>query len=279
VAHVWAHKLQAEARTPGNGNLSFSGDTIYSYGSHFPIARHVTTKQGKAAVLFTTRTYSATTAKHCREVAGSLRGLDIPVFKVHDVNGEPNSNFDGLEVEFRHTLELAAKARSGKDMRLADAEAEMNNANAYAEAFGYRRRLKMPGDLQEIKEAVNRAQAKARKEQKIRDDKIREERSELLSKWAGVHLVWKRGFEYCRLSGDKSQVETTKQAMVEVPFVKRALRTVLKLYATGATYKRNGERIPVGPYVLDSVDQDGTIKVGCHVFEKPEVLRLAELLK
>lgn len=42
----------------------FRGDTIYSYGQHFPIARHVTGTRGRAAVLFTTRDYSKTTSKH-----------------------------------------------------------------------------------------------------------------------------------------------------------------------------------------------------------------------
>ena len=40
IPHLWAHRTQDEARNR-QGNLYFTGDTIYSYGSHFPIARHV----------------------------------------------------------------------------------------------------------------------------------------------------------------------------------------------------------------------------------------------
>ena len=40
VAHLWANKSQDSARESG-GRFYFVGDTIYSYGSHFPIARHV----------------------------------------------------------------------------------------------------------------------------------------------------------------------------------------------------------------------------------------------
>jgi len=279
VAHVWAHKLQNTARTPGRGSLWFEGDTIYSYGRHFPIARHVVTKQGNAAVLFTTRTCSNTTSRHCGDVRGSLRGLDIPVFNVHDVLAiGPQDNFDSLEAGFKRVLELVARARSRKDRYLADAQAEINNANSYAEAFGLRRRLKMPGDLRKIKEALDRELVRAKKDRKLRDERDRAEKSRKLSDWAGTFMAWRRDFDYCRLKGDKSLVETTRQVVVETRFVKRALRTVLRLYSTGATYKRNGERIPVGQYVLDSVDQDGTVKVGCHVFDKPEVLRLAKLL-
>jgi len=38
VAHVWAQQVQDEERS---GNMFFEGDTIYSYGHHFPIARFV----------------------------------------------------------------------------------------------------------------------------------------------------------------------------------------------------------------------------------------------
>ena len=55
IPHLWAHRTQDEARNR-QGNLYFTGDTIYSYGSHFPIARHVTNDAGERAVLFTTAT-------------------------------------------------------------------------------------------------------------------------------------------------------------------------------------------------------------------------------
>ena len=57
---------------PQSGNnFYFDGDTIYSYGSHFPIARHVETKRGRA-VLFTTRDYSVTTSGHKWTVLAAL---------------------------------------------------------------------------------------------------------------------------------------------------------------------------------------------------------------
>ena len=41
IPHLWAHKTQDEARN-GTGSFYFTAATIYSYGSHFPIATHVT---------------------------------------------------------------------------------------------------------------------------------------------------------------------------------------------------------------------------------------------
>ena len=60
IPHLWAHRTQDEARNR-QGNLYFTGDTIYSYGSHFPIARHVSSETGERAILFTTGTHSVTT--------------------------------------------------------------------------------------------------------------------------------------------------------------------------------------------------------------------------
>ena len=50
VAHLWAHKSQDFARNPGH-NFYFHGDTIYSYGSHFPVARHVENKRRPSGAL------------------------------------------------------------------------------------------------------------------------------------------------------------------------------------------------------------------------------------
>jgi hypothetical protein len=80
VPHLWAHHTQDEARNR-QGNLYFTGDTIYSYGSHFPIARRVTNDAGQRAVLFTTASYSVTTSGHCSAVRYAIPS-GVPVFHV-----------------------------------------------------------------------------------------------------------------------------------------------------------------------------------------------------
>ena len=52
IPHLWAHQTQDEARN-GTGSFYFRGATIYSYGSHFPIATHVKGSQGQPGILFT----------------------------------------------------------------------------------------------------------------------------------------------------------------------------------------------------------------------------------
>jgi len=76
VAHLWANKHQNEARTSTN-NFYFYDDSIYSYGSHFRIAKHVRNEAGEAGVLFTTRSYSNTTAKHINTTFMACRNQNI----------------------------------------------------------------------------------------------------------------------------------------------------------------------------------------------------------
>jgi hypothetical protein len=71
VAHSWANKLQASAKTR-NGKLFFDGDAIYSYDKYFCIAQH--TSDG---VLFTTRTYNAATDRHINIVRNSVNHLKL----------------------------------------------------------------------------------------------------------------------------------------------------------------------------------------------------------
>lgn len=88
IAHLWAHKTQTSARN-GQGNFYFDGDTIYSYGSHFPIARHVAAAAGNA-VLFTTRTRSVTTSRHVSDVRRAIPDA-VPVFECHNVSDQPRT--------------------------------------------------------------------------------------------------------------------------------------------------------------------------------------------
>src|SRR5437660_3842392 len=75
IPHLWAHKVQESARN-AQGNLYFDGETIYSYGSHFPIARHVldnpTKRHPKPGILFTTRSWSVTTSGHVSAVRSAI---------------------------------------------------------------------------------------------------------------------------------------------------------------------------------------------------------------
>jgi hypothetical protein len=77
IAHIWANQLQNNAKN-SSSNFFFSGKIIYSYGHHFPIAKHVENDNGVKAILFTEQSYSHTTSKHIsivRQAASHLNRI------------------------------------------------------------------------------------------------------------------------------------------------------------------------------------------------------------
>ena len=77
LAHVWATQTQ-EHGTNKNGSFYFRGKSIFSYGSHFEIARFVDDE----TVLFTARDYSVTTGQHKHKVLYAINHLNV--FEVVD---------------------------------------------------------------------------------------------------------------------------------------------------------------------------------------------------
>lgn len=111
VAHIWAKQSQQTGRS---ANCYFEGDTIYSYGSHFPVARYVHNKPGKRIVLFTTRDYSVTTAKHKGEILHAIPP-DVVTIYCSDVLADNKhrhlANIKELSDSIRELAELHRTSR------------------------------------------------------------------------------------------------------------------------------------------------------------------------
>lgn len=79
VAQAFAAKSASEGKS-SNKNLFFHDGVVYSYGYHFPIARWNNDK-----VLFTTQSYSVTTARHKGPVLRALLEAGVAVERVGNV--------------------------------------------------------------------------------------------------------------------------------------------------------------------------------------------------
>ena len=276
VAHLWAHKSQDFARNPGH-NFYFHGDTIYSYGSHFPVARHVDNKCGQA-VLLTTRTYSVTTAGHISMVAGACRHLTV--FHVADVNStEPRKQFAEYRAQYMALVGKYAKARQRKPEHLAELRGVVEEANRYAAFFGLRARLTLPDDLTGMI-AECQAIEKRDRERKQREERKRErEAQERLQKWVDGQI------DYCpngygepirlRIKGD--ELQTSHGARVPLVHAVKAFRVLKRLHDKGQAYQRNGHTIHLGHFALDSLDTEGNVTAGCHTVAWEEIARVATL--
>lgn len=79
IAHMWAHGLDKgqRIRNGGRNNFFAEGDTIYSYGHHFPIAKRVEvidpeTKATRVQYFVNPNGYSVTTNGHKYTVRGAI---------------------------------------------------------------------------------------------------------------------------------------------------------------------------------------------------------------
>jgi len=93
-------------RTGTANNMFIDGDTIYSYGRHFPIARH-----HKGVVLFNPDGYSNTTAKHKFKVSYAVSGRTIVYLEGCDV-ANIESQKDTNSREIAHLKGKIQRARS-----------------------------------------------------------------------------------------------------------------------------------------------------------------------
>jgi hypothetical protein len=278
VVHVWAHRLHESGRN-STGSLFFSGDTIYSYGRHFPVARHVTDKHGRACVLFTTRDYSVTTTGHKSAVRRAIPS-GVRVFYVQDADKAPGKEaLDDYAKRIESALLKATRARIYVESHLSEASYLVDEANAFSLAFKLRRRFVFPDkhDVAALKERARLAAAKVAAATRKQERERAALRTEQLSKWAGCALTWEPGRNYMRLSADGLHIETDTRASVAVPFVQAIAPTVVAMFAAGKTYQRNGYTMMVGDYLLEEVTAD-TVRVGCHVFSRAEVERIAALV-
>lgn len=164
VAHLWAAQGQPRARNAGD-TFYFEGDTIYSYGRHFPIARIVTEGTGhkyRKTVFMTLGEYSITTAKHKAIVRSAVRHLHT--IYVPRVDYDNADNLRTLEEQFKEQMIAAAGKHKGRATEIAMAKAAhtLDLRNALALYMG-RKAKPMPQDFTKAAKAEAEKRAKADK--------------------------------------------------------------------------------------------------------------------
>jgi hypothetical protein len=136
VARVWLRQSQDYGQERSGGRFYFQGDTIYSYGTHFPIAKLVTFPNGESGILFTTRTYSNTTAKHISRTWSAVRNSYRRVVFCRDPT--VTADHRGNLLSFKHAMDSIAtkhaKARK-PELYAGDILAQAEMAREYCEVM------------------------------------------------------------------------------------------------------------------------------------------------
>lgn len=180
LAHVWAQQTHSIGYA-SDRRMLFHGPTIYSYGTHFAIARFIKRK-GRKAVLFTSRGYSSSTGKHKGIVRRALQGLNVPVFYVDDVLTTPTTaTIKACQFSLNASVEKFGRSTPwSMDSPLSHLKGFADDVNAMAEFFGIRSRVKVPAIdpaiLAKVQARVDKKRERdtAKQEQCRRDNEARD---------------------------------------------------------------------------------------------------------
>lgn len=268
VAHTWANQSQDEART-SNRNLYFDGATIYSYGSHFPIAKHIE-HNGVSACLFTLRSYSNSTAKHKSIVRQASSHLNIVWCGNPDNTHEQNFNYFLNLCEGEASKLLKAKK---PEIYLGAIAQHGELATKYAAFFG----LELPVTLQAMLNIGNKAEYASyqdnkeqyAKEQAAKRQKdLAKQHKKALAKWVSGEtnrLYTHNGLDYLRMG--LNGVETSQA--VDIPI--SAAKQLFEKVASG--------KLAVGDMILNryTVNEVGSmVKIGCHTFKTSYLIQFGQ---
>jgi hypothetical protein len=240
VAHYWANQIQESGRVSG-GNFYFNNKTIYSYGSHFPIAC-IADKPG--FILITTRSYSNTTASQISEVKSAVSHKEL--IYCYD----PKEALSGNHAQNISEFEASAKSislnlpKSTKPVKYLEQIAEQKTMlMKYVEFFNLK--LSTYNKLHYInivtKEgaiiASEKEQKKLDKERKEADKRRAEHEAEQLINDQENLLKWRKfqgsyktnpsirfstiGWSFLRINKKNNSIETSKNITIPVKIAER----------------------------------------------------------
>ena len=280
VAHLWAHQSQDEARTPYN-NFYFYNKTIYSYGSHFPIAKHATNSKGEKAVLFTTRGYSNTTAKH---IATAKRAIPFSDSLIYCYNPENTSNdnilFWNREIECIYRALAKAKKPEKYLLELSQLKDTILKYCNFMEVeipapILLKLEITSKAEIIEIveKEKAIKAEQEAKKEkekQKYNKEQIKKFRN--FERYSPLI-----NFSCLRYNEATQRIETSQRVEIPVNLAKvfyRAIKTALNTKELNTEILDN---LKILDYKVKNLQKD-FIEIGCHKIEMKEINKIAKIL-
>lgn len=297
VAHIWANQTQQNGKNSG-GNFYFNGATIYSYGSHFPIA----TIDGNN-VLFTKCTYSNTTAKHISKVWQAISHKTV--IKCYSVptnfffaTGEHESNLNKWKRDIKALFgELGNKKIRDTQSRVNSINSLISELNTYCQFFklpikdselkSLLKIAKQPDFLDKAREAKDKANAANERKMKqavkayevylnlwrkfdsegIKDMPVKQK--ELVNLYSNQQNAFTR----LRYNTDENRVETSKGIQIPVEIAKRAY---IQLNGCMEGICKDIS-VPVLHYIITETTKD-TIVAGCHTIPKADINYIANLL-
>lgn len=268
-AHQWANK--GKKQSSANSNIKYwDFETIYSYGSHFILAKRIEF-EGKEYIFLNENSYSTSTAKHKGHVwraCSHFETISIPFFRNNHFHIDQLESV--CETLIKEGLDLFKKQLSARTEYVH----YQNGQSAINRAFRLNNLFKLGLDLESkidqnlrlqaseksklAREKFDLKQLQKREKAEKKSLERKEKEKENLGKWLNNEYNGQLYNlpVYLRFNSDKSQIQTSHGANVPT---KEAFILLDKL-RKGIDCK--GHKI--GNYTLIESTLDH-VKIGCHV--------------
>lgn len=307
LCHAWAHQTSDHGHSK---SMSFRGPVLYSYSTAIA---YLTTRRtggdladiaGDRVALVETRSYSITTSsKHYPAMRASLanyRTIYLPGDVSIPNHAEAFSEEDVVARVVREWGESVRRgfheAEHGRDY-IARVKAyraavdSWNRLERMTSLYRMRHGVVIPS-LPRIDDDLARIDARERRLEETRAERQQrnaarmdeyyrlkfakhEERVAAFIEGKNTGAIY-GGLDYLRVKG--GDVETSKGARVPLDHVRRIAPRLLRMLREGSEWHRNGESIRVGHFQIDEVRSDGTVRAGCHTFDRSEIERFAAVI-
>lgn len=301
LPHVWATQKQEQGQNSSK-TFYFEGPTIYSYGSHFPIA----TIDGQN-VFFTKRTYSNSTAKQVAKARQAVSHKNfIWCYEVPTKYRTDQKKYDNLKTATERNFsiwkgllqKLFAEVANKKNRNIEDRiNSTVLEVETYCNYFKCKVSDKELSTLIKLSKSENFLEVARGMEEKkmLAHNKKMAEAEKAYQKYLSL---WREQKEeeirelpdnvktlcnfyssqsecntHLRYNKEQNRIETTKGVQIPVEVAKRAY-----IQLNGCLQKEcNGLSIPVMNYSITKSTKD-SIVAGCHTIPKTDVIYIAQLL-
>jgi hypothetical protein len=289
VAHVWAQQNQRSGRN-AKDSFSFAGGCLYSYRT--AIAQFVKPD----VVLISNRSYSQTTSKHQSYMRRALsnqkkfyvvecRGLGV----ADDIDHPRNVN--DYEYRLNELVKKCSRAKSNLSWLLGQLQSLAMEQADYIKTFKVKglKAYKLPKtfDVEALKAKASeidvleasKREAEAQAAEELRKKQERAAKRVLKQWQAGENVQCRysdeKGYRLRIKPSEPNVLQTTGGAEVPLDHAMKLLPIIRK----GKEYSPDGVRsIRLGHFVLNSIDKEGNLTVGCHRIPREEIDRLATQL-
>lgn len=313
VCHVWAQRNQEYGRT-SNNNIFFRGDTIYSYGHHFPLATFIEDANGVEYVLYNDDSYSVSTSNHqsiLRRATGHYSRINCDTKTIKYIVDNSHNKHDkrfkkSLQSHVVKNVEsiIATQAQSASKRRAAHLKQDdittaiacYNNACKLLSVYSVKMPKRVTNKIEELQSDTKNVYEKHCKEliaadkKRKREQKKREQERQAKAKEAVAVFISgeKLDYEqtraltclqdvYMRPEAD-GNIYTTQRASFPIEHAIKAFEFIRACKDKGEMWQRNGKTIRLGNFQIDRIDESGNVRAGCHFVKWQEIERVATVL-